>query len=518
MEATQQLGYNTKKVVYLTCIFGVVFFSSCKKDLTNYQISVSAKAKDPIPPFIFNWEISTYMPTNPANIVPMPWIGSVGGINSNIVSDYKKADGWELVYNTFNNSASPYLGQIPPGGLYFALYNKFRGLLRFYLYIPTGTATPTSNIAHGLSLYGNSNSSLLNFDGNDIVDLSINKTAIMKTNNQQLNIMGNWLSMQYELAYDPNIGKTTYPNFGLQWNSQAVNVSSIVLNGTQTGTLTGTISTPSASFDPASLFSGLTAAGLQLYGLSDVSALQATAPAGSRQANFLSGLSSAISGGLSSSLSNLFSGVFGGNSNNSQEVNVTMNTTINLAGNLTNNIGITNPVLVISGQSNVTTANGPTPAYLQPLGVFNLSNKPTVIITEISRTVRNRPRPYSGYFYIYHCTAAIDDNSFTKIINPYVQSLATVTLASEEIIFVNPDLLQPTPQGTNPNLIYLSYNGTKQTIGNTIDLVGTTDYNSPFTTSLGNTVTVRLTFNVAPNNGAPASKIIKTFLANVVYR
>jgi hypothetical protein len=252
----------------------------------------------PIPPFLFDWETATYMSTSPANVVPMPWQGAVGGINGNIVDDFHKSDGWELIYNTFNSSTSPYVNQGPAGGLYFTLYNKYRGIIRFYLYIPLGTATPTSSIAHGLSLFpqGSTSSPLLNFAASDIVDLSSNVSSVMKTNNQQINLLGNWIAVQYELAYDPNTKLTSYPSLALQWTAQAVNVTNISLAGTQTGTINGQITTPSSGFNLTNLFTNLVKGGLEVYGLTDINSMKDEAPANSIEKTILTSLSSTVTG------------------------------------------------------------------------------------------------------------------------------------------------------------------------------------------------------------------------------
>jgi len=507
-----------------------LFFSSCKKDINESVTSIqlnNTKSKNS-PPYIFNWETASYLPTNPVNIVHVPWYGSVGGVNANIASDYKSSDGWALIYNTFSPTASPYLATLPPGGLYFALYNKYRGLLRFYLYLPSGIASSSSNITHGLTINtAGATSSILNFEGaaqnSDIVDVNAKTSAISKINNQQVQALGNWCVMQYEIAYDPNLNATSYPNLGLTWNSKAVNVTQVQLEGTNAGTITGEITQPASGFNLGGTLSTLATAGLEVYGLSDVAALQATATAGSQQANFLSGLSSAISGGLGNSIGALFSGIFGGNSSNSQEVNLKLNTTIALSGSLQNSFGLTSPNFVIPGQSNATTANGPNPAYTSSLGVFNLSQRPIIYAHKIADTRYENPRTLSrsgGWKWTY----TIDNASFNLVFNPVVTNNATITGIKKDIIFTD----YVSGESTLPG--YPVYNfptgitsdGTNVQIGDKWTIINPTtisyNYVNPgaTTTPYFNTATIRVTFTVKPNNGAAPSLMTKTFLADVV--
>ena len=104
------------------CLILILFcFASCKKESNITVISVIQKSKSPIPPAIFPWETATYMPFSSPLTIPAPWAGAVGGIDGNIVSDFKSSDGWSMVYSTF----SPTSTYTQPGGLYFALYNHF---------------------------------------------------------------------------------------------------------------------------------------------------------------------------------------------------------------------------------------------------------------------------------------------------------------------------------------------------------------------------------------------------------
>jgi hypothetical protein len=93
-----------------------ILLSGCKKDL-NSTIPIKGSS-DGIQPYNFNWETVNWMPTPIGQSqIPPPWIGqgsitSVYGID--VANDIKNADGWQLVYNTFDPNSSgalqnPYL-------------------------------------------------------------------------------------------------------------------------------------------------------------------------------------------------------------------------------------------------------------------------------------------------------------------------------------------------------------------------------------------------------------------------
>src|SRR5450432_1216105 len=152
-----QPSFYRRRTVIVFCT--LIFLAGCKKDTTAYQqISVTnPDAKDGFPNYPFNWETATTMmpsTTNPAYNPSMPWSSQSGAyIDANLISDYKSSDGWVLVFNTFNPTNNYYITNAANGGLYFALYNIYRGLLRFYLYVPAGQFGGGAEIQHGLSVY-----------------------------------------------------------------------------------------------------------------------------------------------------------------------------------------------------------------------------------------------------------------------------------------------------------------------------------------------------------------------------
>ena len=112
---------------------------------------------------------------------------------------------------------------------FFSLYNKYRDLLRFYLWQPP-TAIATDYVNHGLSLYGTTNSSspMPKFNAKDIVTADEFQTTFSLIYKQSINLNGGaWYVFQYEMAFDPKIATTTFPDFGLTWTSKYATVSNV---------------------------------------------------------------------------------------------------------------------------------------------------------------------------------------------------------------------------------------------------------------------------------------------------
>ena len=85
--------------------------------------------------FITNWEnCDTVRVNGEENPVATPWVDySQSNIPYEIRKQCKKADGWEMAFCSLNNTATPKI-------CFFALYNKWSGILRVFHYIadPTG--------------------------------------------------------------------------------------------------------------------------------------------------------------------------------------------------------------------------------------------------------------------------------------------------------------------------------------------------------------------------------------------
>ena len=85
--------------------------------------------------FLTEWETKTMVYVNGITQPQyLPWAGSAkSDIPEEILSERKKVDGWEMA---FCSLCDPYAGQTR----YFGLYNRYRGILRVYMYIPDASA------------------------------------------------------------------------------------------------------------------------------------------------------------------------------------------------------------------------------------------------------------------------------------------------------------------------------------------------------------------------------------------
>jgi hypothetical protein len=311
--------------------------------------------------------------------------------------------------------------------------------------------------------------------------------------------------------------------------SQWATVSSITVNGTSTGSITGYISDPATN----SFNFGTTLAKGAATIFGAVSGSSFVSLAGDQ-----GGLTSAVSGVVKDFLN----GVFGGTSVTVHPVNLTMNTSINLGGSLVTNGGLENMKLVLPGQSNSQTADGNTPGYDSPLGIFTIVNKPKVHSSSTSYSTGPWSDPEFGYTYnsdFVESTFTLDDNSYsitwnTSVINS-VTSGATIQNLKKQVVVLN-DNLTFFPE-SNPQDQYDAGSpgaGAPYTEGFVPTAYGTTEIIGKYNAAVGFNATtplivdfvsayaeptvvgVRISFDVVPNNGGPRATIVKTFPATLV--
>lgn len=238
--------------LYLICLFVLsVFINSCSGyEFDNIDMTKTQTRAVPTP--LFDWENLDWMPTpSMQSQIPSPWSGQgslVGTYGIDIINDRKACDGWELLYNTFDSNVTA-----PLVNPYFVLYNKYRGIMRIYLYLTTSFVTTSSYIQDGITIVSNYKTSILNYLGHDIVDLD-KEPHKQYMQMQPAPIDGSlplaanrWYMMQYELAYDPNLANIPYNDIQFSWTLNYYNVQQISLGGKITGNLNGTIGSASES-------------------------------------------------------------------------------------------------------------------------------------------------------------------------------------------------------------------------------------------------------------------------------
>lgn len=512
----------------------ILSLTSCHKEMISQSIDVSSGTAG-VAAYPFDWDNTNtnFMPV-PSSLsiqIPVPWAnGAVRGFSTDILYDYKKNDGWELVYNVFNTTSLP-------NNPWFSLYNRYRGLLRIYVYT-TSTGFPASSYCtSGLNLGPNNNTSpLLNYTGQDLVNFNIKQSNVSIMEPTQM-AQGVWYCSQYEMAYDQTATTTTFQQLGLNWTLKYSNVATVSLGGTQVGSLNGTITTPaSGGFDfGGNLFKGT----VNVLGAQAVIDGAGTKTVGHPEVENKLGLPESIYKNIASIFTTgnaidigakIFSAIFGGGSASPtvQTVNLTMNTNIQLTGNITSGGAlIPSPGLGfgIPGLSNSQTAQGYIPSYNNPMGIFYISAKPKVYTYASQVMAWNyNAQDYIDNAYEYYLSG-IDQSSFSLVFNPSVIN-STPTGAQiqnikyemvKAVVANNGQNYNPQTENydqigiysvitskTPPNAIWAAWvREDAGASGSPSDLVG-----------WGIMPCIRVSFDVVPNNSSATFRIVKTFLAD----
>jgi len=414
-----------------------------------------------VPTLWFNWENIDWMPTSPSQRIPNPWNGA-GSLTSfyglDVINDRKAADGWELLYSSFDPNASGSLNNP-----YFVLYNKYRGLLRMFFYTTTQFVGSSTYIQDGISVISSGyQSTMLNFLGKDIIDPTINQSSYSQMQPAPIDATpplatNKWYMVQYELAYDPNISNISYNQIQLKWQMNYHNITEVKLGGEMVGKLNGAIgSTEPDIFTSLNGLGKVAGTGI-LAGIGREFISHNTLPNDSTGGNKLGlpknifkditkGISSALSGavgGLPGAAFGLLSSIIGGSSGGPTPISFELKADLTLNGTGTNSGSF--PAMPISfwmpGTNISSSASGYIPLYNKTLGVINFTGKP-VIETKIEMIGEySAADPYNGYQYtnqIYKFHIPIDnDYSSYLIINPEILDIANVTIKKQDIVAVD---------------------------------------------------------------------------------
>lgn len=526
--------FVTAKYTFL-CIVLFCGLFSCSKELkleesSQNQILQVLNNAIPTPPL--DWENIDFMPTPPGQSpIPVPWVGqgsiaSVYGLD--IVNDRKAFDGWVLLYNTFTSTS--------PGPLvnpYFILYNKYRGLMRIFIYVTTPFIAPSSYLQDGISVVSSQETSVLNFVGKEAVDP---ESPNQKTYNQiqpapsdgSMPLASNkWYMMQYELAYDPNLSKIPYNTIQLSWHLNYYNIQEIRLNGTMKGDIVQSFigqSSGGNSNNISSILGPGTAGLLKNIGTGVIAGIGSSFLDKNTIANpqpgkpnnkfgldnnIFNSLKTGISGAFQSSVGGLpgaiigfLSGIVGGAST-IVPLNFQIETEIELKGSGTEKGSLPSmPIsFYIPGTSGLSAATGYIPTYNKTLGVLNITGKPSIDIHTIS-SIYEGEDPYDGYKYTNSITLVNvnlnKDFSDYLVFNEEVLAIADISILTQE--FINLE---------SKSILYSSYDWEE----GYVEKYGAPLKDGPrlyCDTPIG----VRFKIKITPKNGAPASVIVKTFKIN----
>ena len=494
---------------------------------------VSSMQTRAVNPYDFDWEYADWMPTpSGQSQIPSPWVGQgslVSTYGLDVLNDRKASDGWELMYNSFDPNA--------PGQLinpYFVIYNKYRGLLRIFLYTTTQFYASSTNLQDGISIISSYNTSLLNFVGKETVNVRIAPTKSYsqihpKPVDETSPLASNrWYMMQYELAYDPNLTTIPYNQIQLNWSLSSYDVTEVNLGGGVTGTLNGTIG--SASSTSSNIISELNNTGESLgkgvlagVGQAVINNNTIDPETGENKLKIPNYIFKALSTGVSSALSavagdipgaviRILSGVFGGSSSGPTAASFNLNADISLKGTLSNSGSFpSTPISFwVPGTNIASNAVGFIPLYNRSLGVINLKpDTPRAITTVASSGPYTVEDPWNGetlqyYQYYLHFPQPTDYSWYLQI-NPEVLEIATVEIKKQEFYIKyyleGESSANPTLAFDPPSFYWERWYPHPEHTTNP-------PQKAPIILEEG----LRFTIEVIPNNGAPSSLIYKSFV------
>lgn len=529
--------------IYLLLLF--LFSVSCKKnEIEKTEVSSSVRGNNTVIPYVFDWETADYMPTPSNRSILVPWASNANRAFPLLyATDIKKADGWELVYSTF----SPTKVDEPA---FFALYNKYRGVLRGYAYLAPTSPIPSSYVSHSLiQNTAGTDAKVLTYSGSQFTNLDTNNNVVSLTQPYRTSATGTWYAQEFEMAYDPEVGTKPAISNVMTWTINSVNVTSVSLNGTSQGSIRGTIATPRSA---QNLFGTILNAGLQFAGKGILDELirDKVLPG-----IFNDKLQTSIKNGLQGSAKNVVNGVFSrimnGNSapdSSRQYVNLTTSANYLLQGSLTSNYQIGDPTMIIPGSAGQDNVAGYTPLYKSPLGIMSLSESPKAERRSIIYLNNNPDDMVNGELdseIIFKNLNSIVVRFNPSVINNTPQGAKIENLKKEVISFE--DFYNKENNNVNSfktNLSDLEYDGGKPFYNNAlfVDNLGRNRINFKYNRSTefwnwvdqdgfnrlswtyiintnSNFITgkplpnqfFRVSFKVVPNNGSAAVTIVKTF-------
>jgi hypothetical protein len=499
---------NRKNAVGRACLFIVFVFScySCHEDpklRKDVQLPVGVN-NAAIPAYPWTWETGgvgvDFMPSPAGTQILTPWANGAQILYDPAVRyDIRAADGWKLEYNNFSTSSIP-----SPG--FFALYNQYRGILRFYWYFPAGNVpSGSTSTEEYVNFQGGSTTSFFNFCNGDVSDPGNNTGSVDKLTYYGVPANGNnWYMSQYEVAYDYNLPNLSYTNIGLYFTQPFRNITSQTLSGPITGTAKGTISSPSGGLGS---IAQIVAGGAQVIGtFFDPTKLTGTL------GTIVQGLVPDGAGGIVTGLGSIASELTGGG-DQQVDLNVTLWATLTgnstATGYLTQNLAIGMP-----GTADATSAPGYDPIDNVPLGIFNLPVRPIINLTVTNGTGQmcaGEPNGYQKFKGTLDASSLAYLNSSNS--TSFNQALLNADAAhgGATIGTIYYDILGPEIKNLN-----CTGEASEYLDGIELTPLWKTSEKGYFGQYSPNSFALRVHFDVIPKNGANKVTIVKTFRANIV--
>lgn len=438
---------------------------------TAAQPVITIAANTTVPPtqtkynFVFDWETAQYMPTTPGQAaVPVPWSDqAIRNYDPGLRYDYKKSDGWELVYNSFS-------GTLNTDNRIFILYNKFRGVLRYYTYNTTPSNPSVTNyrsLINELAIQGaGGNSHLLNYTDQLIVDMNQKSYNVSLIEPWPVNENA-WYISQFEMAYDSSLINFDWRSFSFSWKLEFAQVLELSLNNKPAGNKMIFLQK-----------SGLPFGDISSRGITIGSNMQAHV----KSVSGLDELSGIFPNAVVSNLKkNLFDSAAGNKLNATlvpqlglADCKLDVPALIRLDYNL---VGYVNGLSLAPPGIDNSRVLGYAPLFNEPMGIFYLGAPPIIQHTKVAGPL---PEQYT-----------LDIASIEYIINPFIQNYAAVRNFRQEIVAVASN---ETPNLTEAKL----YQGQQLNASAPLTVLG-----------------VRVSFDVLPKSGTAPVRIIKTFKADL---
>lgn len=519
----------------------VLFFSCNQENLLPQEEKQDEIIKNPtshsITPEIFDWENDEWMPTPSGQPqIPTPWVMQ-GGLSStygaDVINDRKNSDGWELLYSTFTSE-----GTAPIQNPYFILYNKYRGILRIYVYSNTSllfppTMEPYPNyLTSSLFISSGHDTALLHSMGNEIIEDSPFRTLYTQILPVQLQYgayslsINGWYMMEYELAYDSNLANIPHNEMQMSWNLGFCHITDFHFNGTSTNTIQTAVgaNTPllqAIGNNEADAVKGvLRGIGLTLLEknkLDDNGNNSLGIPAGIFK-NLYNGaiqMAEGAQSGLSGCVPGILNAIQYKGTN--KPLNLTINMDIQMEGDrsIQGSFPSTPVSFWVPGTNFIPPVVGYVPLYNKPLGIINISNLPTLDIPTTLQSFVNADVPMAIRAATFDMTSLPDKEKFWNylIINPEVKKIANIKPIAADLLMIPGEKMRYSvhesagaePYGEKRKMFLLPAKFSHTLAKSTYAVPRDPLTDVPFT------VAVRYTFEVVPKDGSPSTIMVKSF-------
>jgi hypothetical protein len=410
------------------------------------------------PTFTIDWDWET------ANIVYVngtphwvPWyIGATTDVPVEIGADHLKEDGWVLLWSNLDGHMVDGVGNpvvIANYHPYFALYNRYRGIIRFFYLHQTDVTT--SDLMYGLTFEGFNGgmTSMLSytFEFAKATGVNLTQPFVTRANLSQLGSSGpavnHWYYFDVETAYHDVTGLGA-SDLVMRWLARGIDTSTLTLSGTQTGSIDGSIQISGSNvtyFKTSSLLNFDTGDHIETTNTinSNVGGSTKVSEKASNQFSTLlknkfndlaSSLLSKTANLLTGGLTDLFGGLVGGgekDAQNNQNVHLRYQTEIELTGTLSKTLNIFERTLKVPGTSYTSASQVHVPYYDQPLGLIAIPNQPRVKWEEWFEW--DEWDEVYQYFQYYQ----VDFSSVQVVVNPFVANeLSIKTIKKEVYLYV----------------------------------------------------------------------------------